>query len=152
MESWLLRRAVFLLFIALVPFSCAIRYPLVVGRTADIISWSGFFMFAVSLAFAFYVHSLFPRSHKRPGDFKNLLTDGPYRYVRHPFYAAFIVMGFGIALWCISVPGLIAYAIMLPLWEKVAEIEERELLEYWGDLYHEFMRTRGRFFPRRASR
>ncbi|WP_297069703.1 isoprenylcysteine carboxylmethyltransferase family protein [Thermococcus sp.] len=152
MESWLLRRAVFILFIALIPFSCAIHYPVVAGRVAGPLSWFGFFMFVLSLAFAFYVHSMFPRSHKRPGDFERLLTDGPYRYVRHPFYAAFIVMGFGVALWCLSIPGLIAYTLMLPLWEKVAKIEERELLNYWGDRYREFMEVRGRFFPRRISK
>ena len=40
---------------------------------------------------------------------------------------------------------------MLPLWEKLAELEEKELLEHWGDEYRRFMETRGGFMPKFAS-
>ncbi|CUX76962.1 hypothetical protein CHITON_0183 [Thermococcus chitonophagus] len=98
---------------------------------------------AITVPLAIYIHSLFPKKHDRPEDFKELLTDGPYRYVRHPFYSAFIFMSFGIALFFSSIPGLFCYSLMLPLWNKLAELEEKELLEYWGEKYEDFMKTRG---------
>ena len=110
--------------------------------------WAGFVILIITVPLAIYLHSLFPRRHDRPEDFDRLLTDGPYRYVRHPFYSVFIVMGFGIGLFCVSVLGLLSYVLMLPLWRKLAEIEEQELLEYWGDEYRRFMETKGRFFPK----
>jgi len=45
----------------------------------------------------------------------------------------------------VSVPEISLNALMLILWNKLAEMEEKELLEYWGEEYKEFMKTRGRF-------
>ncbi len=148
MESWKFRRLVFVVFFILIPFSMLFHYPPIGGEKARIMRVSGAILTLSSSIFALYVHSLFPKTHDRPSDFTRLMEDGPYRYVRHPFYSAFIVMGFGIALWFLSVPGLLAYAFMIPLWERLAGLEENELIEHWGDEYREFMKTRGRFFPR----
>ncbi|WP_297466456.1 isoprenylcysteine carboxylmethyltransferase family protein [Thermococcus sp.] len=148
MESLKLRKLTFLLFFTLVPFSCLNHWPLITGQLAGIMHWAGFVILSITVPLAIYIHSLFPKRHDGPGDFDKLMTDGPYRYFRRPFYSAFIVMGFGIGLFCVSVPGLTAYALLLPLWRKLAEVEERELLEYWGEEYRRFMERRGRFFPK----
>ncbi len=100
------------------------------------------------MAFAIYIHSLFPSKHDKPEDFSHLMTDGPYKYARHPFYSTFSVMGFGIALYFVSILGIIFNIFLIFIWEKLAEMEEKELLEYWGDEYREFIKTRPRFFPR----
>jgi len=57
-------------------------------------------------------------------------------------------MNFGIALACLSIPALFASFFLIPLWNKLAQLEERELLEYWGEEYKNFMQTRGRFLPK----
>jgi len=57
-------------------------------------------------------------------------------------------MGFGIAFYFISIPGIILNLFFIFMWEKLAELEEKELLEYWGEKYEQFMKTRPRFFPR----
>lgn len=145
MESWRFRRLVFTIFFLLIPFSMLFHYPAVGARIMRVL---GAILTVFSSLLAFYTHSLFPRKHDRPSDFGRLLKDGPYRYVRYPFYSAFILMGFGIALLFLSVPGLIVYAFMVPLWERLAGLEEKELLDYWGEEYLEFMKTRGRFFPK----
>jgi len=49
------------------------------------------------------------------------------------------------ALFCVSIPGIAVYALTLPLWEKLAELEEKELLGYWGEEYKRFMEKRGPF-------
>ncbi len=147
MESWKLRRRIFTVFFLLIPISYALHYPVISGKMAGIISRIGMLLTVASIITAFYLHSLFPKTHKKPSDFNNLLTEGPYRYVRHPFYSAFIFMGFGIALWCLSIPGLVGYTLLLPFWVRLAKREEEELLDYWGDAYREFMETRGRFLP-----
>ncbi len=148
MKSVKLRKLTFLLFFTLIPFSCSLHWPLITGQLAIVMHWTGFVVLIITVPLALYVHSMFPKRHERPEDFEKLLTDGPYRYVRHPFYSAFIFMGFGIGFFCISVPGLLAYTLMFPLWEKLAEMEEKELLEYWGEEYRRFIERRGRFFPK----
>ena len=77
-----------------------------------------------------------------------LVTTGPYRYVRHPFYLSILiaVMGGSIvtANWYLFVSSL------LPLVFIVARtrIEEQKLMERFGDYYGEYMSRTGRFWPR----
>lgn len=57
------------------------------------------------------------------------MTYGPYRWVRHPFYAAFLL-----AL------------------NRTAAREERRLLgSPFGPAYAEYLRRTGRFVPKRAA-
>ena len=147
-DSWRFRRLVFLIFSTIPVISALVHYPAITGTAGKLMSIAGLVIMLVSGGIAIYVHSLFPKKHNRPEDFGKLLKDGLYRFVRHPFYSAFIFLGFGIALFFTSVPGMIASLLMVPLWERLAEMEERELLEYWGGEYAELMETRGRFLPK----
>ena len=132
----------------MIPFSYLTHWLSITGKLAEIMHWSGLVILLLTTSFALYVHSLFPKKHDKLGDFERLLKEGPCRYVRQPFYLSFIIMGFGISLFCTSIPGFLAYGMMLPLWVKLADIEERELLEYWGEEYREFMKTRRRPLPK----
>ncbi|MFA4641309.1 methyltransferase family protein [Pyrococcus kukulkanii] len=146
MESSKFRKIVFTVFFLLIPVSAIFHVP--VDGLSRAMHIAGALILAITVPLAIYIHSLFPKKHDRPEDFKELLTNGPYKYVRHPFYSAFIFMGFGIALFFSSILGLFCYMLMLPLWNRLAELEEMELLEYWGEEYREFMKTRGRFLPK----
>ncbi len=148
-ESLRLRKLTFgIFFFGLIPISALFQYPAITGIIGDIIGIIGIIIILITMAFAIYIHSLFPSKHERPEDFDHLMTDGPYKYVRHPFYSTFIVMGFGIALYFVSIPGIIFNIFLIFIWEKLAEMEEKELLEYWEDEYREFIKTRPKFFPR----
>jgi len=148
-QSSVFRKIVFVVFfLGLIPFSVFVHYPIIGWKWKMVISLSGAVIIVFTAVFAIYVHSLFPRKHDRPEDFGELLVDGPYRYVRHPFYSAFIVMGFGVALFFLSIPGIIFNGFLILMWRKLADIEEKELLEYYGEKYKQFMETRPRFFPR----
>ena len=152
-RSLKLRKITFaIFFLCLIPFSVIMHYPILRGEIATIINLAGLVIIAITVPFAIYVHSLFPQNHDKPEDFDHLLTHGPYRYVRHPFYSSFIVMGFGIALYFVSIPGMILNSFLILLWKKLAEIEEEELLQYWGDKYRHFMETRPMFFPKILQR
>jgi len=148
-KSLIVRRITFILFFFfLLPLSIFIHYPVIEGEITIFAHIIGLVIIIVTAVFAVYVHSLFPKRHIGPEDFDHLLTDGPYRYVRHPFYASFIVMGFGIGIFFLSIPGIIFNILMIPMWIKLTKMEEKELLEYWGDEYKQFMDSRPRFFPR----
>ena len=150
-DSWRFRRLIFLVFSTIPVVSALVHYPAITGTAGELMRFTGLAIMLVSGGMAVYVHSLFPKKHDRPEDFGKLLKDGPYRFVRHPFYSAFMFLGFGIAMFFTSVPGMIASLLMVPLWERLAEMEERELLEYWDGEYTELMETRGRFLPRAES-
>jgi protein-S-isoprenylcysteine O-methyltransferase Ste14 len=77
-----------------------------------------------------------------------LVTHGPYRWVRHPFYLAFALCMLTNALITanafIAATGLAAFLVMVAR----TSIEERKLVERFGDAYREYMRSTGRFWPR----
>ncbi len=76
-----------------------------------------------------------------------LVTWGPYRYVRHPSYLAYSLMFLGFVLaWLnlLSVPSLIG----VPGYYFMAGIEEKVLIERFGNEYLRYQEKTGRFFPR----
>ncbi|ASJ01546.1 methyltransferase family protein [Thermococcus gorgonarius] len=149
--SWRFRRLVFLVFSTIPVISALAHYPAITGTVGELMRFTGLAIMLISGGMAVYIHSLFPKKHDRPENFEKLLKDGPYRFVRHPFYSAFMFLGFGIALFFASVPGMVVSLLMVPLWGRLAEMEERELLEYWGEEYAKLIETRGRFLPRAES-
>ena len=77
-----------------------------------------------------------------------LVTSGPYRFVRHPTYATFLVVP--VILFLISANWLIgisALALFLILMVVRAPIEEGELINRFGDEYRLYMERTNRFFP-----
>ena len=79
----------------------------------------------------------------------SLVTSGPYRWVRHPFYVGLVLMLFGVSVatanWLITgLAALLWFGFLLPR----TRIEERKLIERFGDDYREYMRRVGRFVPR----
>ena len=77
-----------------------------------------------------------------------LVTTGPYRYVRHPFYLAFAIALVGASIvtanWFLFVSGLLPFAFLVAR----TRIEEEKLVERFGDEYREYMQKTGRFWPR----
>jgi len=77
-----------------------------------------------------------------------LVTNGPYRWIRHPMYTAEFVFYFGLAVE--SANWVVALAIPIGpilLYARVAK-EEAMLIERFGDEYLAYMRRTGRFLPR----
>lgn len=76
-----------------------------------------------------------------------LVTTGPYRWARHPFYVsaalAFLADTLVAANAFLGVTG----AIVLILLVMRTRTEEANLIERFGDGYREYMRRTGRFFP-----
>jgi len=78
----------------------------------------------------------------------SLVTSGPYRWVRHPMYSITLlaVVGFSLlsANWFIGVTGLVALALIVVR----TPVEERKLIEKFGDEYRQYIKRTGRFCPR----
>jgi protein-S-isoprenylcysteine O-methyltransferase Ste14 len=78
-----------------------------------------------------------------------LVTSGPYRWIRHPFYTALAIGLVAVTLvtasWFVGLLGLVAwFAFLVPR----TRIEERNLVARFGDAYSLHMARTGRFLPR----
>jgi len=80
---------------------------------------------------------------------QKLITSGPYQFIRHPIYTAFILI-LGSTLF-ISANWLIGMSwIGMTLLEIFSRInfEENLMIEYFGDQYREYMKNTGRLLPK----
>jgi protein-S-isoprenylcysteine O-methyltransferase Ste14 len=77
-----------------------------------------------------------------------LVTNGPYRWVRHPFYLAFAIGVIANTLVTanafLAIFGTAAFLMIVAR----TSIEERKLIERFGDSYRDYMQHTGRFLPR----
>jgi protein-S-isoprenylcysteine O-methyltransferase Ste14 len=77
-----------------------------------------------------------------------LVTRGPYRWVRHPFYDAVALLTLGTALmtarWFILFAGATALALLVVR----TRIEEAHLRARFGDAYRSYAARTGRFLPK----
>ena len=77
-----------------------------------------------------------------------LVTTGPYRVVRHPFYVAsalaVLANTLATANWFIGLMGLIATTLLVVR----TRIEEEHLVRRFGESYLRYMEETGRFLPR----
>ncbi len=80
---------------------------------------------------------------------QSLITTGPYRFIRHPIYTAFLLI-LGSTLF-ISANWLVGLAwIGMTAIEIASRIgfEESLMLEYFGDEYRDYMKRAGRLLPK----
>jgi protein-S-isoprenylcysteine O-methyltransferase Ste14 len=80
---------------------------------------------------------------------QTLITSGPYQFIRHPIYTAFVLILSSTIL--ISANWLIGLTwIGMTIMEVISRIgfEESLMLEYFGDQYREYMKKTGRLLPR----
>jgi protein-S-isoprenylcysteine O-methyltransferase Ste14 len=78
----------------------------------------------------------------------SLVTDGLYRYVRHPMYSAFFLWGlaqlFLLPNWIAGPAGLVGFAILFGF--RVGR-EEQMMIEAFGDQYRAYMSRTARIIP-----
>ncbi len=77
-----------------------------------------------------------------------LVTGGPYRWVRHPFYVATALAVAANAVvtanWFLALTGVVGVALIVIR----TRTEEEKLIERFGDAYRNYMQRTGRFIPR----
>ena len=77
-----------------------------------------------------------------------LITDGPFRRIRHPIYAYQALLMICTAVVLPAPPLLVLAAIHVALVNVKARDEERHLLASHGDAYARYVERTGRFLPR----
>ena len=80
-----------------------------------------------------------------------LATTGPYSYVRHPQYAAFIIIMVGFLLQWPTIPTLAMFPILVFMYVRLAHREGREVREALGEPYEQWAAVTPAFVPHLAT-
>src|SRR5262245_36137046 len=79
---------------------------------------------------------------------RQLATTGPYAYVRHPQYVAFLVIMLGFLLEWPTLLTMIMFPILAWAYVRLARREEREVRAAFGELYARYAAVTPAFIPR----
>ena len=79
-----------------------------------------------------------------------LAITGPYRHMRHPQYAGFVLIMLGFLVQWPTLLTLIMFPILVTMYVRLAHREEREALAEFGDAYRRYMATTPAFLPHRS--
>ena len=80
-----------------------------------------------------------------------LVTVGPYRWVRHPFYDCLALLAVTASLVTANAFFLVAGGFGLLLVALRTRVEERNLLSRFGEDYRRYTERTGRFVPRLSN-
>ena len=106
----------------------------------------------VGFGFVFAGLSLITRGWKQIYEARkedHLVTDGLYRYMRHPQYTGIYIAIFGQIIHWPTIPTIVLFPFIVLAYYHLAKKEERVMLERFGDEYREYMEGMPMFFPRK---
>ncbi|MEN7549009.1 isoprenylcysteine carboxylmethyltransferase family protein [Rapidithrix thailandica] len=80
---------------------------------------------------------------------KHLITEGVFQYVRHPLYTATFLLSWGYVLYSPTLASLVSM-IWINLYLLIGtKLEEKKLIEEFGNEYKEYQKNVPAFFPRK---
>jgi len=77
-----------------------------------------------------------------------LAISGPYSRIRHPQYAAFIVIMLGFLIQWPTLPTLVMFPVLIMVYKRLAVREENYAKQVFGELYARYATRTPRFIPR----
>ena len=76
-----------------------------------------------------------------------LVDSGIYKYIRHPMYSSLIFLSWGIFLKNVTIELFIIAVASTACLFITALYDEKECMNYFGNSYHDYMKTTRRFIP-----
>ena len=77
-----------------------------------------------------------------------LATTGPYARIRHPQYAGFVLIMLGFLLQWPTLVTLVMFPILVYMYARLAQQEEREVLAQFGHEYRRYVTSTPAYLPR----
>jgi protein-S-isoprenylcysteine O-methyltransferase Ste14 len=111
------------------------------------VSLTSMFLGFVILAFSALALGKSLTAHPMPSKNAVLVTDGLYKFVKHPIYSGLILLAFGLTISGGFFPHTLFFIALLILLNYKAGFEEKLLMATYPG-YAEYSKKTGRFIPR----
>jgi protein-S-isoprenylcysteine O-methyltransferase Ste14 len=112
------------------------------------LQWLGVILCACGIGFAIWARFYLGTNWGMPMTLKQdpeLVTSGPYHYVRHPIYSGMILAMLGTTL--VTIWWVIPFIFFLVYFVYSAKAEEKIMLEEFGDRYADYMKRSKMLIP-----
>lgn len=117
----------------------------------DPVRWIGLIGFGFGLVLFWRVHRTLGRNWSPILEIRRnhrLITDGPYKYVRHPMYTQIwiwvICQWLILSNWIVGIVGVLTWTTLYVI--RIAE-EEKMMVEEFGQQYEDYMKRTRRIIP-----
>jgi len=81
-----------------------------------------------------------------------LVTSGPYAYVRHPQYSGLFIIMIGMLIQWPTIITALMFPVLIFVYYRLSKREEGEMLKQFGDEYRRYMENIPMFIPKLGSR
>ena len=142
--------ATLLLVFALAFLPYADRRNVAVMMVSATARWIGLILFTIGILFVLWSGISLGRFYSADVTIQEehqLITDGPYRCIRHPRYLGSILSGFGLSLLFRSWVGLIASICFIFLIKFRIQDEEKYMLREFGEEWETYCKNSWRMIP-----
>lgn len=93
-------------------------------------------------------HTIYQNYWKHSQGKGKLVTQGIYKYIRHPQYTGFLIITFGLICEWATIPLVIMWPILVVLYYRLARKEECDMQKEFGKQYLVYKKNTGMFLPR----
>ena len=77
-----------------------------------------------------------------------LVTDGPYTYVRHPQYSGLFIIMIGMLIQWPTIITALMFPVLVFVYYRLSKREESEMIRIFGDVYKKYMDRTPMFIPK----
>src|SRR4030043_777793 len=77
-----------------------------------------------------------------------LVTKGPYLYVRHPQYSGLFIIMIGMLIQWPTIITALMFPVLVFVYYRLSKREESEMIRIFGDVYKKYMEETPMFIPR----
>jgi protein-S-isoprenylcysteine O-methyltransferase Ste14 len=119
-------------------------------RSLSVQVWVGFALIVIGFVILFVAHLTIGRFHVSTVAIRKdhqLITHGIYRFTRHPIYLGVLIVAVGIPVYSSSLGGLVIMSALIPIFLNRIQMEERLLIEEFGDAYRGYRETTRKLIP-----
>jgi len=146
-DPGLLRAIAVLYFAEPVVFLDYGHWHLVPALEQPALQWLGLVLYLAGALWLFWVDTYLAQQFLGDLQHRNLITEGPYRYLRHPRYAGLISSRIAFALALASLLGWLAALAWLGILLRRIHLEEIHLHELFGADYEAYAARTVRLLP-----
>lgn len=111
---------------------------------------AGALIFLIGLAIRLSAVATLNRSYSWTLEIRDehrLVKNGLYKYVRHPIYLGALLSAIAIPIYATSLLGFLFALAAIPLFNYRIGVEEKMLIEEFGDEYLEYTKATWKLFP-----